>query len=226
MKTEQLDLIKYQFIFNQFLKLKFFRDYLALKCPALEEALKQLLETNPDLSVSFLDVQASGFLNALNTHFKGYIGWFKNFLDERGAIQEMLSQFDYTFVRYDAENKVPYVIFPNSPKTNTPQNSETIQNNLKTRMAVVGPPIWKNLHTYAKTWNGDIDAQKEFLNKEVQNKIPCGECKGFWLKEIKDNPPPTDSSQNFFEWTVSVHNKVNVKLEKTPITLEEALTLY
>jgi hypothetical protein len=96
---------------------------------------------------------------------------------------------------------------------------------LSNLMQQLGPPIWKDLHTFAKSWDGNIDTQTEFL-KKVTNRIPCGECKQFWVKNKIQNPAPTDNKENFFAWTVDTHNKVNIKLNKPTISLEEAIALY
>ena len=85
-------------------------------------------------------------------------------------------------------------------------------------MDTKGPPIWKDLHNYAATWDEDVESQQKFL-EGVTQRIPCGECKGFWINHNKQIPPPTDTKESFFAWTVELHNKVNIKLSKPTMEL-------
>ena len=76
-----------------------------------------------------------------------------------------------------------------------------------------GNAAWEILHT-------KIHTNKEF--KRWLSFLPCGSCRNDFDKLLKDNPPDFSSQTNFFEWTVLIHNKVNEKLNKPIVTLEQA----
>lgn len=82
--------------------------------------------------------------------------------------------------------------------------------------------LWKELHTYS--YQNEQDT-KIWLNNWI-NKIPCGECRNHFKKIIEDFPPKTFSAESFFDWTVQVHNKVNEKLDKKQISLNEAKKIW
>lgn len=73
-----------------------------------------------------------------------------------------------------------------------------------------GPLKWKELHTRAKEKEGQND--QAWLN-QFAHSIPgngCA-CKGSFLLLIKQNPPDWN---NYYSWTVKIHNLINKKLGK------------
>lgn len=82
--------------------------------------------------------------------------------------------------------------------------------------------LWEELHTYK--WISSEETKKWYIL--WINKLPCGTCKQHWELLIKDFPPDFSSKQAFFEWGVAAHNKVNKRLGKQEITLEEATLLW
>lgn len=84
--------------------------------------------------------------------------------------------------------------------------------------------IWKELHLRALTTVTKNDAI--FLSR-FRLKIPRYEkcrCREFWDKYLLGNPPKYGNE--YFAWTVQVHNAVNAKLGKKQYTVEEARALY
>lgn len=82
--------------------------------------------------------------------------------------------------------------------------------------------LWEELHTYK--WISSQDAQM-WLN-HFNSRVPCGECKMHWFNLITDFPPDFSSQEAFFEWGIAAHNKVNKRLEKPEISLEEAKRIW
>lgn len=130
----------------------------------------------------------------------------------------VLNQIEKLQLTYDEESKTVTVM--EYKKSEQPKHTPSPH-----IMEKVGPPIWKDLHNYAKTWNGNVEEQSKFL-ETVKGRIPCGECKTFWVAHNHTHPAPTESADAFFAWTVEVHNKVNAKLNKPTIDLAEAANLY
>lgn len=51
-------------------------------------------------------------------------------------------------------------------------------------------------------------------------------CNDYYAKLKKENPPDFSSPEAYFKWGVWLHNKVNEKLEKQQVTLEEAIQIW
>lgn len=109
---------------------------------------------------------------------------------------------------------VVYDSLKDGPEPPRPQSHE------KQFMQNLGPKLWKRLHLRALNFHGheDFDWLAEFSSG-----IPCSVCRGAWLGLVFKNPP---DFENFFEWTVKLHNLVNVKLGKPEVSFEEARSLY
>lgn len=78
-----------------------------------------------------------------------------------------------------------------------------------------GRELWSELHSTVT-----IETLPQW-----EEKIPnysC-KCKAFYNAWKIDNPPRKD---DFFAWTVELHNAVNRKLEKLEMTLEEARNVW
>jgi hypothetical protein len=73
--------------------------------------------------------------------------------------------------------------------------------------------------TYAKKWYASMVAH-----------LPCGECAKKYKALIECALPLTSddlkSRDALFEWTVKLHNMVNVLLQKPVFELEDARRLY
>lgn len=84
---------------------------------------------------------------------------------------------------------------------------------------VEGPRMWGELHRRALSVGG---ADSTWL-QNFGASIPCGECRAHWTAAVIENPPQWDG---YFEWTVFMHNAVNVRLGKPIVTVEEARSLW
>lgn len=82
-----------------------------------------------------------------------------------------------------------------------------------------GPAKWAELHRWAM--KGDLPTASRWLDSFAAS-LPCGECKQHWLNLVRDNPPDFGSNEALFDFTVGLHNMVNISLGKPQMTLDEA----
>ena len=93
-----------------------------------------------------------------------------------------------------------------------------------------GPAAWEFLHTVAfaypeKPSSEDKSAAKNFV-ESFACILPCVVCKQHFSENIKELPLNVASRKDFFEWTVRLHNMVNVKLNKPIWNLDSAFEKY
>jgi hypothetical protein len=62
----------------------------------------------------------------------------------------------------------------------------------------------------------------EFFHS-LQHVLPCEFCSISWAEKIKENPPNLKSRKELFDWTVDMHNLVNVSNKKSTISYDAAL---
>lgn len=79
-----------------------------------------------------------------------------------------------------------------------------------------GPLLWRQLHT-------KIGADLQWINY-FTGLIQCSECKSRWLELLKQYPPVF--GDGYFEWTVFIHNQVNLEMNKPLVTVEQAKALH
>jgi hypothetical protein len=97
---------------------------------------------------------------------------------------------------------------------------------------VWGPHYWFFLHTVAMTYPHHPNAvTKKKYYEFVQNIpifIPVEEISKEFEKLIEVYPitPYLDNRDSFVRWMHFIHNKINEKLEKKPITLNEFFVQY
>lgn len=74
---------------------------------------------------------------------------------------------------------------------------------------------------------GHKKAAKEFF-EALAFLIPCPICRDHYVEFLKQMPitPFLDKRDDLFRWTVTLHNKVNEKLGKPPVTELEAIEYY
>ena len=222
MTDQEIDIasthFKNLFIVKFFFKYSFFKELLSNKGPNL----KALIEEGEACSFNPATININKISTAIKKDIPDAAVWLGALYQEFRELPATLAETDKYAVKYDpGMNAVTVNRFLNQLNKDIAKTVSSLSHIMKT----LGPPIWKDLHIYAKTWNGNAEEQQQFIGK-IKNRIPCGECKGFWVQETKDNPAPSESADSFFKWTVDVHNKVNVKLGKSEMSLEEALTLY
>ena len=97
---------------------------------------------------------------------------------------------------------------------------------------VWGPHYWFVLHTIAISYPlNPNDVTKKKYYDFVQNIpmfIPVEEIATYFSKLLNEYPvqPYLDSRESFIKWFWFIHNKVNEKLEKPVITLNEFYSKY
>jgi hypothetical protein len=95
-----------------------------------------------------------------------------------------------------------------------------------------GPHYWFFLHTVAMTYpHHPNDVTKKKYYEFIQNLplfIPVEEISKEMEKIIDQYPitPYLDNRDSFVRWTHFIHNKINEKLEKPPITLNDFFIDY
>jgi len=92
-------------------------------------------------------------------------------------------------------------------------------------MAITGPKLWSSLHRFALNWDGRAESMNPFLDL-FEASIHCSTCKGFWKQSVETNPPPKGGAEEFFTWTVNLHNAVNRKLEKPEMSVDDARKIH
>jgi hypothetical protein len=89
-----------------------------------------------------------------------------------------------------------------------------------------GREKWKEFHSYAFAARPTALERVAWLaNFDIS--LPCGECKGSWKRLRRQHPLKQDATpEEFFEYSVTLHNFVNHKLGKPSMSVEEARALY
>jgi len=97
---------------------------------------------------------------------------------------------------------------------------------------VWGPPAWIFLHSITMTYPerpGELEKQfyKNFF-KNLGNVLPCAKCKEHYNQHLRDLPldQHLNSRRELVEWLITLHNKVNVSLEKRTYTYDEVMQLF
>ena len=84
------------------------------------------------------------------------------------------------------------------------------------------PDLWAELHRRAL--RPDLDPGEAEWFAGFSTRVPCGECRRELSQYVIDFPPrfATWSPQEYFAWSVDLHNHVNVKLGRREWMIEEA----
>lgn len=93
-----------------------------------------------------------------------------------------------------------------------------------------GPGAWDFLHTVAfafpeKPRQKDKIAAKNFV-ESFACILPCSVCKTHFKENIKKLPINVETRDKFFEWTVELHNLVNLQLGKPEWKVEDVRNVY
>ncbi len=93
-----------------------------------------------------------------------------------------------------------------------------------------GPSGWHFIHSVAIAFpDKPTEEQKKSYQEFFTNLgevLPCELCNENYNQKIKDNPPPLDTPEKMFEWTVDLHNQVNKQNGKPELTYEQARKEY
>jgi hypothetical protein len=91
-----------------------------------------------------------------------------------------------------------------------------------------GRQAWHFIHMVALSY-----PPKEVLNDDIKEKyykffeslgytLPCPYCSQHFREKFEKTPPPLESREELFRWTVDIHNSVNRDNGKREISYEEA----
>lgn len=95
-----------------------------------------------------------------------------------------------------------------------------------------GPPLWRRFHAFAAQYDPLVVPQKDvrMWYRDFANSVPCLSCQTKYRAILESTYQLTDeilsSRETLFEWTVTVHNAVNMFLHKPLMTLEEAKQVH
>lgn len=97
-------------------------------------------------------------------------------------------------------------------------------------METWGSGLWAFLHTvslvpFTTTWDA-VSRQTAIARhvRAVADVLPCATCSAHYRDMLRDYPPEVAAQRpgGLFEWTVMVHNTVNVRLGVPQWSLESA----
>jgi hypothetical protein len=95
-----------------------------------------------------------------------------------------------------------------------------------------GPFFWHTIHIVALGYPKnptytDKKCAKEFY-ESLAFLIPCTVCREHYKEHITKNPltPYLDTKKDLLQWTINIHNQVNIKLGKPEWTEMEVIAYY
>lgn len=98
-----------------------------------------------------------------------------------------------------------------------------------------GPGIWNILHSSAINAIDDISKDNfEYIIVIVRSRLKCLVCLNHFdnflqmnpLKQYREIKSPKGIHIGYFQWSVELHNSVNIKLGKKIVTLLQAYRSY
>lgn len=90
-----------------------------------------------------------------------------------------------------------------------------------------GSQTWHAIHSVALAYPEDPTPEDkktavQFIDA-IADSLPCEMCSVNFKKKIATHPPDVTSRTAFFNWTVDVHNMVNVQTGKPELSYSQAL---
>jgi len=90
-----------------------------------------------------------------------------------------------------------------------------------------GKEGWHFIHMVALNYppNPNEEVKKRYLEflHSLKYVLPCEFCSNHWAEKITEHPPNLENRKEFYNWTVDMHNLVNVSNKKSTISHEAAL---
>ena len=108
---------------------------------------------------------------------------------------------------------------------NTPSNGSSSPDGF-------GPSLWFTLHTAAvhspNIITPSVKENWKLLLKNLTVLIPCQVCKNHYVNLLKDIDlaDVTSSKKKLFEFTVNLHNLINMKMGRSTFSMKRAKDLY
>lgn len=97
-------------------------------------------------------------------------------------------------------------------------------------METEGPKLWYILHSLAYNYDNNNEYDKLYVYQFLRlfkNLIPCKKCKKFYINFIKKYDPYIYIKENnTIDWTISLHNTVNIKNSKTEMFKKDVDEIY
>jgi len=91
---------------------------------------------------------------------------------------------------------------------------------------VWGPSLWYFIHTLSYNYDEKLKEQyKNFFNY-LKIIIPCPVCREHYNHYIIQNPIKLNNKNEFILWCYTFHNKVNKRLDKSIISIDDCNKLY
>lgn len=91
-----------------------------------------------------------------------------------------------------------------------------------------GQEGWHFIHTIALTYPTEPTEtdKKNYLDffKSLENVLPCNFCADHFKENMVKIPPRLDNTTELFNWSVDMHNEVNIINNKPTLTYNEAYT--
>jgi hypothetical protein len=84
--------------------------------------------------------------------------------------------------------------------------------------------LWRELHKRPATAR-HLEDEDQWLEK-FAGRIPCGACKDHFKQLLREVPPDYTTRENYFAWTVEIHNRVNRRLNKPEVSVDEAMGVW
>ena len=93
-----------------------------------------------------------------------------------------------------------------------------------------GSQAWHFIHSVAYTYpENPTESEKDnylaFINS-LSKVLPCSICSEHFMQILQYMPPKLDSQQDFFNWSIDVHNEVNKSNGKPILSYEDALNQF
>lgn len=96
---------------------------------------------------------------------------------------------------------------------------------------IVGPGTWITAHVYCLVCDKsgrrrDYRECGNFIYRMI-HAFPCRKCRRHAVKYLDKHPVPHNKEEgSLFEWSVTFHNAVNVRLKKPEMPLGQARAIY
>lgn len=86
-----------------------------------------------------------------------------------------------------------------------------------------GPKLWAELHRRALSGAAASLPEERVWLSGFASRLACGECRQFFVAYLREHPVALET---YFDWTVALHNAVNLKLGKPIMTATAAREVW
>ncbi len=104
------------------------------------------------------------------------------------------------------------------PKKNDKSDPDTRPEDCPPDQVALGRASWPLLHSIPVTYPGKAcETRQQFMLEFLESfakYYPCRPCGKDMTRDLKENPPRTESADELAQWMCEMHNRVNKKLGK------------